>query len=434
MALTFPSKSQTTLRSWKEIASYLGVTVRTVQRWEKDRGLPIHRQGFERKARVLAYSQELDQWSSDMQAMAVQEEGNDRSGRLWLWIPSVLFFLAIGAGGLDYMWLTGPPARAVLEGDRLRVFDQDHRLCWEKKFPGLIRTAYAPNSDITLVQDIDGDAAPEVLFNWAPPESGDVSGELYCYGMDGALRWNYRFGRARQYRGRYFNSKYTGQSVRFVHSGRRSYVLCSAIHHLWYPCQVSLLDPDTGSLLEEYWHPGGLRLCLVDDVDQDGADEVVLGGINNPGMGLGHAALVVLKVPFSDERRKMTVETDPTFLEFTGGREHQYVLFPRSDLCSVNGDIPMMTNLNMPREGMIVARVPAGETSIFYTFDTSFRVLDVRFTDNYESVHGRWTKMGLLNHDLTEEEKDTLKRVAYYPAAPDGNSEGASRFWKPPIE
>ena len=32
------------LDSWKEIAAYLGRDVRTVQRWERREGLPIHRQ------------------------------------------------------------------------------------------------------------------------------------------------------------------------------------------------------------------------------------------------------------------------------------------------------------------------------------------------------------------------------------------------------
>jgi hypothetical protein len=49
------------LQSWKEIATFLGVTVRSVQRWESG-GLPVYRQGDGRKARVFAYPDELKQW------------------------------------------------------------------------------------------------------------------------------------------------------------------------------------------------------------------------------------------------------------------------------------------------------------------------------------------------------------------------------------
>lgn len=50
------------LDSWKEIALYVGRDVRTVIRWEKQRGLPVHRiPGGQRKA-VFAYPHEIDRW------------------------------------------------------------------------------------------------------------------------------------------------------------------------------------------------------------------------------------------------------------------------------------------------------------------------------------------------------------------------------------
>ena len=50
------------LNSWKEIASYLGRGVRTVQRWEAQLGLPVHRPAGRDHSAVLAFSNELDQW------------------------------------------------------------------------------------------------------------------------------------------------------------------------------------------------------------------------------------------------------------------------------------------------------------------------------------------------------------------------------------
>jgi len=50
------------LDSWKEIAGYLGRDLRTVRRWEKEKGLPVRRvPGGERSA-VFAYSEEIDEW------------------------------------------------------------------------------------------------------------------------------------------------------------------------------------------------------------------------------------------------------------------------------------------------------------------------------------------------------------------------------------
>src|SRR5215469_16426634 len=52
----------TRLDSWKEISAYLKRDPRTVQRWEKNEGLPIHRHVHESQASVYAYSSELDAW------------------------------------------------------------------------------------------------------------------------------------------------------------------------------------------------------------------------------------------------------------------------------------------------------------------------------------------------------------------------------------
>jgi hypothetical protein len=51
-----------TLNSWKEIAQYMGRAVRTLQRWEHDLGLPVHRPKGEDRSAVLAFAGELDAW------------------------------------------------------------------------------------------------------------------------------------------------------------------------------------------------------------------------------------------------------------------------------------------------------------------------------------------------------------------------------------
>ena len=50
------------LESWKEIAAYLGKSVRSVQEWEKHEGLPVHRHQHEKRGTLYAYRSELDAW------------------------------------------------------------------------------------------------------------------------------------------------------------------------------------------------------------------------------------------------------------------------------------------------------------------------------------------------------------------------------------
>ncbi len=51
------------LNSWKEIAKYLDRGIRTVQRWETELALPVHRPHGKSRGPVLAFRDELDRWA-----------------------------------------------------------------------------------------------------------------------------------------------------------------------------------------------------------------------------------------------------------------------------------------------------------------------------------------------------------------------------------
>jgi TolB-like protein len=91
-----PSESRI-LDSWKAIALYLQRDVTTVQRWEKQEGMPVHRHLHHKRGSVYALSSELDAWrqSRNLRFDDVQEPapeapaGSDRQqttvpgGRRW---------------------------------------------------------------------------------------------------------------------------------------------------------------------------------------------------------------------------------------------------------------------------------------------------------------------------------------------------------------
>jgi TolB-like protein len=74
-SMSFPSSSQSPatdgpthkdvasrLNSWKEIASYFARDIRTVQLWEKQEALPVHRHEHSARSSVYAYPAELNTW------------------------------------------------------------------------------------------------------------------------------------------------------------------------------------------------------------------------------------------------------------------------------------------------------------------------------------------------------------------------------------
>jgi tetratricopeptide (TPR) repeat protein len=63
MSASNPTSGGKRLDSWKEIAAFFGRDERTVSRWEKDQGLPVHRLPGT-KGRVYAYTDELTAWAA----------------------------------------------------------------------------------------------------------------------------------------------------------------------------------------------------------------------------------------------------------------------------------------------------------------------------------------------------------------------------------
>jgi hypothetical protein len=64
------------LNSWKEIAGYLGRGVRTVQRWERELQLPVHRIGKGKRSPVYAKAHELKFWLNTSGVEQLGAEGN----------------------------------------------------------------------------------------------------------------------------------------------------------------------------------------------------------------------------------------------------------------------------------------------------------------------------------------------------------------------
>src|SRR5258708_2118742 len=77
------SRPDNFLDSWKQIASYLERDVRTVQRWEKKEGLPVHRQIHEKLGTVYAHKSEIDAWWRERSAkLAAKPENGPIKGNV----------------------------------------------------------------------------------------------------------------------------------------------------------------------------------------------------------------------------------------------------------------------------------------------------------------------------------------------------------------
>jgi TolB-like protein/Flp pilus assembly protein TadD len=108
------------LDSWKEIASYLDRSVRTVKRWERLEGLPVRRHQHVRSSSVYAYTSDLDVWAVGREPQLHREtrEQPDAQGPTAAANRSLRWRVRLAALGISAIALT---ACAYLVWQRLRA-------------------------------------------------------------------------------------------------------------------------------------------------------------------------------------------------------------------------------------------------------------------------------------------------------------------------
>src|SRR5216684_2241734 len=145
-AQSAPELSGDRLDSWKEIAVYLDREVRTVQRWEKREGLPIHRQFHVNAGTVWAFKPEIDAWFKNRCRVdskpAAQEQPPDQ---MMNWSSPTLF-LARQTGNSCWLWL-------VVARDSHRLDSQLGIVAIDGKVDGRKTLATNQNSNASLAHD-----------------------------------------------------------------------------------------------------------------------------------------------------------------------------------------------------------------------------------------------------------------------------------------
>jgi tetratricopeptide (TPR) repeat protein len=163
--------------SWKAIAAFFGRDERTVKRWEKERGLPVHRLPGERGG-VFAYRQDLTDWLNSASAEKrfaepapvppLDEEKGATYGEAAQEASAyvVLSETPSRSSGLVVRtaWLIAISAILALSPSVIR------------RLHGSLRNTFQPSSTISL----------------APPKSAGTSPEAHVLYLNGRYYWSHR--------------------------------------------------------------------------------------------------------------------------------------------------------------------------------------------------------------------------------------------------
>lgn len=403
----------TKLDGWKAIANHLEKHVRTVQRWEERHGLPVYRiDGSDdpNGSSVFAYTTELDAWLSQRKLRHLTADAHRRfiplSLRVAATIVAVVVLSILGLSSLRSPTSPVPITAGRIGEHRLVVYGPDGQELWAKSFATGFSDVMGGPGVPWIVHDLDHDGTSEVLFAHASigPQPGPDDG-VYLFDEDGALLWRYNVGRRITIDGFPYEDAF---KVRAMGVGTRvdgsPFIVVAATHRPYAPTQVSILEAD-GSQIAEYWHFGYVLDLLMSDFDDDGTDEILLGGVNNA-LETGFIALIEHDI-------EPAIGPGPTSFppELQSGYERAYIAFPRAAVSEALGVRSIVKELR-PYDGGVLVDLyfddGSGVHERVYLFDRELAVVRLDFEAPFEALHQRLLADGRVQVDLTEEHRRLL--------------------------
>ena len=171
------------LESWKEIAEYLGREVRTVQRWERDQGLPVHRHAHHKRSSVYAFPAELDRWRSG-RAPQLPKPALQPFWRRPAVLSAAAILLLTGAGLAKWGWSTFRTAQTPFLRVEIQPLIANGNVASAAISPDARYLAYAVSEtggQSLWLRDLGSGASAQVV----PPSAGGY-GQL-AFSADGSF-------------------------------------------------------------------------------------------------------------------------------------------------------------------------------------------------------------------------------------------------------
>jgi hypothetical protein len=403
------------LRSWKEIAAYLGCDVRTCHRWEHDRGMPVHRaEGGETKSPVFAYKNELDAWFGETFTSSNARGEGLGNVRRWLkWAAGGTTVLVLAGAFLLFQGtrVRRQPADFAIDGSFFVILDKQKRELgrFDTGFDDLLpesyfRTHFQALSRVDgnpfpciVIKDINGDGDKEVLLT--SPRASQTTGVslLYCLDRKATEIWHFEAGQELKCGDKTFSPDYRipGFICHDMDGDGRPETLVFAYQDPDWPCQMAILDA-SGRKVGEYWNAGYLKCPAFADINGDGREELIIVGVNNEYKGGCLAVFDPRRISgASPQNGKYACR------EFSPGSEIYYVTVPYADVSEAMGFVVEGFNyVFITKNSRISATYGA---SLFYEFDFGLACTQVYTGHMYEYVHGQLVKAGKLTSILGAE-------------------------------
>lgn len=416
------------LRSWKEIASYLGYDERTCYRWEQKFDMPVHRAGAgASKSHVIAYKDELDRWFQETFKNSNHHAPSKTPGRR---VPRwALFGLVPVAAAAAFLMIksgtrpAGQPADFAVRGSNLVILGEDGKELWrhttgieglmdEPFYRAHFQVVDSASSGTRLpslmIKDINGDGRNEVLFAVQKRDDAYGEGDLYCFSSKGRELWHFAAGREMKFGGRTYSNDYRigGFGLHDFNRDGRQEIAVISCHYPQWPCQLAVMDCG-GNKIGEFWNCGYLTDICYQDLDGDGREEMVVPGVNNQ-----YGGCVIVFDPAcvggcSPQSGEFKSDTLPP------GSEKYYIRTPRTDVSLALGDIVEgLRRIGITNNQRVVTN---SFHDLIYEFDFGLHCLNVDWGHGYMMRHNELAAAGKIRSVLDDGYRELIiKGVRYW--------------------
>lgn len=446
--------------SWKEVAAYLGRNVRTVIRWEKEKGLPVHRVPGGRRKAVFAYAEELREWlthdeqisangrdagpenKSRVASRAVMKRAVDTSsGAIAIGLTNVAEATEIPAsrpaldkprhrGILGYVGAVGiililiitasrlfvraprpssAPARLGFTVNAVQAFDSHDHLLWTHTFDGPLEPGVLGKggmSDAARIGDFRGDGATEVLVavptrtDFAAPDAFRLEVDLLS--SDGRMLWTYVPDRKFQFGTYEIGAPWAFGDILVSSRTRKPVIWAAFINAIWGNSYVVNLDPKTGKDSLRFVNTGTVR--ALSEVSEGKKAFLLVGGFNNdPDSG----SFAIIDESRSFAASPQTKGSRHECRDCPSGTPDYYFVFPRSEINEIDGlhesAVTEIQGAGSQRELIKTeTQEPRDQGRVYYLLDAAngFRITAVRFNSGYDALHRKFEREGKLHHSL----------------------------------
>lgn len=429
MAQSAPNRR---LDSWKEIAAYLKRDERTVQRWEREHGLPVHHVAGRGRGSVFAYAEEIDAWLSRQpsESSATYQDGPNKAAarplrrrlpRASVWVVAALALALVAVAVVALL------SRAAAEVDHLtfagRVVearDARGRVLWEYEWPAP-HSLLVPGQNATIkrpywVADLDGDARADVLALAARADSENNGAALYCWSADGRLLWRYEPQETLRFAGRQFEAPWVIHDVHVQGEGKARSVWLALVNPPWWPSYVVRLDAQ-GRAETHFVNSGAI--WVLNSISSPGATYLLAGGFNNEYDG---GFLAVLNVEEPAGASPQGAESPFRCLTCPPGKPLRYYVFPRTEVNQLQEEYLTNQVFEIRKTELRVAvstsELHSGARAIYeFSADPGMEPLVASLSDDFRERHNRLENAGRVHHPFEK--------------CPDATRSLKARMWTP---